>query len=93
MQFSRSQALGMLAAGAAMLPRAARAQSAPVTVRIGTVNADTYAGCYYALDLGLFLESRIERRGHAVFEWCGDRRSGRRGQPSTRASAMRPNWR
>ena len=42
-----------------MLPRAARAQSAPVTLRIGTVNADTYAGCYYALDLGLFAKAGL----------------------------------
>src|ERR1700722_4579312 len=52
--FSRSQALGVLAAGAALLPGAAWAQSAPAKVRIGSVAADTYAEGFYALDLGLF---------------------------------------
>jgi len=51
---SRSQSLGVIAAGAAMLPQLARAQSAPVKLRVGSVPADTYAGGYYALDLGLF---------------------------------------
>jgi NitT/TauT family transport system substrate-binding protein len=51
---SRSRALGVIAAGAAMLPRMAAAQSAPVPLRVGSVAADTYAGGYYALDLGLF---------------------------------------
>jgi NitT/TauT family transport system substrate-binding protein len=44
----------MLAAGVALSPQSVRAQSAPVPVRIGSVAADTYAGGYYALDLGLF---------------------------------------
>jgi NitT/TauT family transport system substrate-binding protein len=51
---SRARALGVIAAGAAVLPRAASAQSAPVKLRVGSVPADTYAGGYYALDLGLF---------------------------------------
>jgi NitT/TauT family transport system substrate-binding protein len=51
---SRSRALGVIAAGAALLPRTASAQSAPVPLRVGSVAADTYAGGYYALDLGLF---------------------------------------
>ena len=51
---SRASALGLIAAGAAALPRAARAQSAPGQLRIGSVPADTYAGGYYALDTGLF---------------------------------------
>ncbi len=50
---SRSQALGFMA-GAALLPRVASAQNAPVKVRVGSVAADTYAEAYYALDLGLF---------------------------------------
>jgi len=58
---SRSRALGVIAAGAAMLPRMASAQSAPVALRMGSVAADTYAGGYYALDLGLF-----ERAGLSV---------------------------
>ena len=37
-----------------MLPRAVLAQSGPVKLRIGSVPADTYAGGFYALDLGLF---------------------------------------
>jgi NitT/TauT family transport system substrate-binding protein len=53
-KISRSQSLGIIAAGAAALPLAARAQSAPVKLRVGSVAADTYAGGYYALDLGLF---------------------------------------
>jgi NitT/TauT family transport system substrate-binding protein len=52
--FTRSRALGLLAAGAFLRPRAAGAQSVPVKVRVGSVPADTYAGGYYALDLGLF---------------------------------------
>ncbi len=51
---SRSQALGVIGAGAAMLPRAAWAQAAPAKLRVGSVPADTYAEAYYALDLGLF---------------------------------------
>jgi NitT/TauT family transport system substrate-binding protein len=51
---SRSGALGILAAGVALLPRPGWAQSAPVKVRIGSVAADTYAEGFYALDLGLF---------------------------------------
>jgi NitT/TauT family transport system substrate-binding protein len=51
---SRSRALGAIVAGAALLPRTAWAQSAPVKVRVGSVPADTYAGGFYALDLGLF---------------------------------------
>jgi NitT/TauT family transport system substrate-binding protein len=51
---SRSEALGILAAGAALLPRPVWAQSGPVKVRIGSVAADTYAEGFYALDLGLF---------------------------------------
>lgn len=51
---SRSRALGIIAAGTALLPRTAAAQTAPVPVRMGSVPADTYAGGYYALDLGLF---------------------------------------
>ncbi|MGA2392220.1 MAG: ABC transporter substrate-binding protein [Candidatus Lustribacter sp.] len=51
---SRSRALGVIAAGTAMLPGMAAAQSAPAAVRMGSVPADTYAGGYYALDLGLF---------------------------------------
>ena len=51
---SRSRALGVIAAGTAMLPRMAAAQNAPVPLRVGSVPADTYAGGYYALDLGLF---------------------------------------
>jgi NitT/TauT family transport system substrate-binding protein len=43
-----------MAAGAAVLPRPAWAQSPPVKLRIGSVAADTYAGGFYALDLGLF---------------------------------------
>ncbi len=50
----RSRVLGLLAAGAALLPEAARAQTTPLKVRVGSVPADTYAGGYYALDLGLF---------------------------------------
>lgn len=50
----RSDALATLGAGVALLPHAVRAQSAPVPVRMGSVAADTYAGGYYALDLGLF---------------------------------------
>jgi NitT/TauT family transport system substrate-binding protein len=53
-KFSRSEALGVITASAAMLPLAASAQSAPVKLRVGSVPADTYAGGYYALDLGLF---------------------------------------
>jgi NitT/TauT family transport system substrate-binding protein len=53
-RISRASALGLIAAGAAALPSVARAQSAPVAVRMGSVAADTYAGGYYALDLGLF---------------------------------------
>ncbi len=52
--FSRARALGLLAAGAALLPQPVRAQGTPVKLRIGSVPADTYAGGYYALDLGLF---------------------------------------
>jgi NitT/TauT family transport system substrate-binding protein len=52
--FTRSRALALLAAGAALGPRAAGAQSAPVKLRVGSVPADTYAGGFYALDLGLF---------------------------------------
>jgi NitT/TauT family transport system substrate-binding protein len=44
----------MLGTGMALLPQAVRAQSAAVPVRMGSVPADTYAGGYYALDLGLF---------------------------------------
>jgi NitT/TauT family transport system substrate-binding protein len=51
---SRSRVLGLIAAGAAVLPRPARAQSTPLKLRIGSVPADTYAGGFYALDLGLF---------------------------------------
>jgi NitT/TauT family transport system substrate-binding protein len=53
---SRSEVLGVFAAGAATaaLPLPVRAQSAPVKLRIGSVPADTYAEGYYALDLGLF---------------------------------------
>ena len=51
---SRSTALGVIGAGAAMLPRTAWAQTAPVKLRVGSVPADTYAEAYYALDLGLF---------------------------------------
>ena len=51
---SRSRVLGLMAAGAAVLPRPAWAQSPPVKLRIGSVAADTYAGGFYALDLGLF---------------------------------------
>jgi NitT/TauT family transport system substrate-binding protein len=54
MHVSRSRALGLIAAGAAALPRPAWSQSAPVKVRIGSVPADTYAEGFYALDLGLF---------------------------------------
>ena len=54
MTITRSGALATLAASAALLPSALRAQAAPVTVRMGIVPADTYAGGYYALDLGLF---------------------------------------
>ena len=54
MKISRSGALGLIAAGAAGLPRAAWAQSTPVKLRVGSVPADTYAGGYYALELGLF---------------------------------------
>lgn len=50
----RYDALAMLAAGVALAPQAARAQSAPVHVRVGSVPADTYAEGYYALDTGLF---------------------------------------
>jgi NitT/TauT family transport system substrate-binding protein len=51
---SRSHALGALAATAALLPRASWAQSSPVKLRVGSVPADTYAGGYYGLDLGIF---------------------------------------
>ncbi len=51
---SRSRALSVMAASIALLPQPARAQSAPVKVRIGSIPADTYAEGYYALDLGLF---------------------------------------
>jgi NitT/TauT family transport system substrate-binding protein len=51
---SRSRVLGLIAAGAAVLPRPARAQSTPLKLRVGSVPADTYAGGFYALDLGLF---------------------------------------
>jgi NitT/TauT family transport system substrate-binding protein len=51
---SRARALSLIAAGAAALPQAAAAQTAPVKLRVGSVAADTYAGGYYALDLGLF---------------------------------------
>jgi NitT/TauT family transport system substrate-binding protein len=51
---SRSEALGVIATGAALFPRTVLAQSAPVKVRMGSVPADTYAGGFYALDLGLF---------------------------------------
>ena len=54
MDLSRSRVLGLFAAGAAALPRAAWAQAAPLKLRIGSVPADTYAGGFYALDLGLF---------------------------------------
>ncbi|HEY5349107.1 MAG TPA: ABC transporter substrate-binding protein [Candidatus Lustribacter sp.] len=53
-QITRSQALGVIAAGAALLPRPAWAQSTPLKLRVGSVRADTYAEGYYALDLGLF---------------------------------------
>jgi NitT/TauT family transport system substrate-binding protein len=53
-RLSRSRVLGLLAAGAVLLPRAARAQATPLKLRVGSVPADTYAGGYYALDLGLF---------------------------------------
>lgn len=55
---SRATALGLIA-GAAALPAAVRAQGAPVTVRAGSVPADTYAGGYYALDLGLFAKAGL----------------------------------
>src|ERR1700744_5643596 len=51
---SRAQSLGVLGAGAALFPHIGPAQSAPVKLRVGSVAADTYAGGYYALDLGLF---------------------------------------
>jgi len=53
---SRSGALGVIAAGAgaALLARPVWAQTAPVKLRVGSVPADTYAGGFYALDLGLF---------------------------------------
>jgi NitT/TauT family transport system substrate-binding protein len=54
MTISRARALGIIAAGVAALPRAAGAQNAPLKLRVGSVPADTYAGGYYALDLGLF---------------------------------------
>ena len=55
-QISRSEVLGVLAAGAATaaLPRPVRAQNAPFKLRVGSVPADTYAEGYYALDVGLF---------------------------------------
>jgi NitT/TauT family transport system substrate-binding protein len=55
-QISRSEVLGVLAAGAATaaLPRPVRAQNAPIKLRMGSVPADTYAGGLYALDLGMF---------------------------------------
>ena len=54
MTISRANALTLLAAGAAALPLPARAQTTPLHVRMGSVPADTYAGGYYALELGLF---------------------------------------
>lgn len=57
---NRFTALALLTAAAA-LPGRASAQAAPVSVRVGSVPADTYAGGYYALDLGLF-----EKAGLAV---------------------------
>ena len=51
----------MFAAGATLLPQGVRAQVVPLNVRVGSVSADTYAGGYYALDLGLF-----ERAGLGV---------------------------
>src|SRR5665213_2244088 len=55
-QISRSEVLGVLAAGAATaaLPQPVRAQTVPFKLRVGSVPADTYAEGYYALDLGLF---------------------------------------
>ncbi len=53
MSISRSHALGLMA-GAALAPQGAFAQSAPLKIRMGSVPADTYAGGFYALDLGLF---------------------------------------
>jgi NitT/TauT family transport system substrate-binding protein len=54
MTISRARTLGIIAAAAAALPRSAWAQNAPLKLRVGSVPADTYAGGYYALDLGLF---------------------------------------
>lgn len=51
---SRARALALITAGAATLPRVASAQATPVKIRVGSVPADTYAGGYYALELGLF---------------------------------------
>jgi NitT/TauT family transport system substrate-binding protein len=51
---SRSHALGIMATGAVLFPRMVSAQAAPVKLRVGSVPADSYAGGYYALDLGLF---------------------------------------
>jgi NitT/TauT family transport system substrate-binding protein len=51
---SRAHALGVLAAGAAAIPHIVGAQPAPLKLRVGSVPADTFAGGYYALELGLF---------------------------------------
>src|SRR5258708_26293293 len=51
---SRSRVLGLLAAGATVLPSELSAQSTPTKIRIGSFAADTYGGGFYALDLGLF---------------------------------------
>lgn len=59
-KLSRSNLLALLAAGTALAPTAARAQT-PVRLRVGTVLADTYAEPYYALDQGFF-----ERAGFAA---------------------------
>jgi ABC-type nitrate/sulfonate/bicarbonate transport system substrate-binding protein len=49
----RSQALSLLAAGLALLPRRARAQ-ARVPLRVCTVNGDTFEEGCYAYELGFF---------------------------------------
>lgn len=57
---SRSRFLGVAAASVAVSrPFVARAQSAPLNLRVGATANDTYASAYYAQDMGFFTRAGL----------------------------------
>jgi len=53
-------AFASIVAGAAAMPRIARAQSTPTVIRLGTAAVESYALVYYGLDRGFFKAANLD---------------------------------